>query len=139
MSQVPHTLQPFRGRFVDPQRPVRVYRNLHVQTWSLRQGSHVVAHTPSLALVGVTFPVLPAASEQVRLTGVRTVCAFAQGTLYDGPLPASVPLADSRPFTYVKGRCGFYCDGRRLVGAEYAIFGATGRASVVGPTFAEVG
>lgn len=65
---------------------VEVYFNLHRRLFSVRalSGPHkgrVVAHLPSLTMRDVQFVSQPAGRAKVRQTGVKTVHAFARGTL----------------------------------------------------------
>lgn len=58
---------------------VSVYWNLHKRTFSVEHGGRVVAHTPSIDLVGVRFTVAPKGNEKVRITGQKNVHARLRG------------------------------------------------------------
>lgn len=75
------TYTPFKGRTLDLDRRVHVYRNLHNGKWSLlyAPARHVVGHAETLLLERVTFRVDRVASARVASTGQRTVCAYAVG------------------------------------------------------------
>ena len=81
-------MTPYKGRTLDPTRPVRVYRNLHSRLgdgrrWSIRQGPHVVAHADNLHLVDVRFVVSKKGRQRVLEEGRKNVHAFAEGLLVE--------------------------------------------------------
>lgn len=88
-------MTPYKNRTIDPDRPVRVYRNLHSRLgdgrhWSIRQGQHVVAHADSLHLVDVRFVVSEKGRQRVLSERRKNVHAFAEGRFieYDDLLTA---------------------------------------------------
>jgi hypothetical protein len=90
-------MTPYKGRFLDPTRPVRVYRNLHSsygdgRRWSIRQGPHVVAHADNLHLVDVRFVVSEKGRQRVLAERRKNVHAFAEGRVidFDGLLTAII-------------------------------------------------
>lgn len=76
-------ITPFKGRPLDPEKPVKVYRNLHARTqgdrWSIVQGCHVVAHAAALMLRDARFTVSAAGLARSRRLGRKVVCAYAIG------------------------------------------------------------
>jgi hypothetical protein len=102
-------MTPYKGRSLDPTRPVRVYRNLHSsygdgRRWSIRQGPHVVAHADNLHLVDVRFVVSEKGRQRVLAEGRKNVHAFAEGYFieYDDL------LTEVRWHKYVIARVGYY-------------------------------
>lgn len=81
-------MTPYKGRSLDPTRPVRVYRNLHSRPgdgrrWSIRQGPHVIAHADNLHLVDVRFVVSEKGRQRVLAERRKNVHAFAEGKIVD--------------------------------------------------------
>ena len=74
-------LEPFRGRTVDPDRAVSVYRNLHNRCYSVTQRGRVVAHARTLRLKDVTFLVREAGRQRVLAEKKKNVHAFVKGHL----------------------------------------------------------
>lgn len=68
----------------DQDKPVRVYRNLHKQCYSVQQKGRVVAHTETLCLRDVQFIVQPAGRDRVRREGRKNVHAFSKGIIVPG-------------------------------------------------------
>lgn len=73
------------GRSIDPNKRVRVYRNLHKPgvVYSVLQDGLVVGYVDEITLHGVKFVVNPAGRDWVRRTGKKTVHAFVDGYLED--------------------------------------------------------
>lgn len=69
----------FKGRKIDPSKPVMVYKNLHNGKLSIRQGKHVVAHVDSILLTDVSFVVREAGRQRVISEGRKNVHAFVKG------------------------------------------------------------
>lgn len=85
--------QSFKGRSVDPTRPVRAYRNLNrngangAPVWSIRQGTEVVGHCSAVTLVRAKFTVSFAGVLRIRKQGAREVIAFADGFIGSADVP----------------------------------------------------
>lgn len=70
---------PFKERTINPNKPVKVYRNLNNSLLSVMQGSQVVGHAPEIDLDDVTFHVQKAGLERCRETHVKNVHAYVKG------------------------------------------------------------
>lgn len=79
----------FKDRSIDLSKKVEVYRNLNKKgTWySVKQNGLVVGRSRQLILRDVTFKVSEAICEKVKVTGERSVHAFAVGFYTDHMLP----------------------------------------------------
>lgn len=73
------TTQLFKGRTIDKTKKVTVYRNLHNNKFSIKQGGFVVAHTDKIALQGVTFHVSEKGREKVLQENKKNVHAYVKG------------------------------------------------------------
>jgi len=75
----------YKGRSIDYDKPVKVYRNLNDKTgnqmYSIQQGGLVVAHANSIELKQVEFKVNMGGYNRYIKTGVRNAHAFAIGYL----------------------------------------------------------
>lgn len=73
---------------------VRVFRNLHTETWSVESATtgRIIAHPDTVLLEDVRLVSRDAGREKVRRTGKKNVHAIATGTLVaiDGPAPADL-------------------------------------------------
>ncbi len=80
-------MEMFKGRTLDTEKPVQVYRNLNDRTgervWSIRQNGLVIAHTKKIYLGGVRFVVNKAGWRRMRREGRRNVHAYATGMVID--------------------------------------------------------
>jgi hypothetical protein len=78
---------PYKNRKVDPDRFVKVYRNLHKDgyTYSVKQNGLVVAHTQELWMRDVLFYVNPTMYEKFLNTWVRQIFAYVKGYICDPP------------------------------------------------------
>lgn len=65
-------------------KPVEVYRNLHKECWSVRQGGKVLFHTTYICLHDCQFVVRPAGHAKVIKEQKKNVHAFAKGYLISG-------------------------------------------------------
>ena len=78
-------LIPFKGRAVDFNRVVEVYRNLHAKSadekWSIRQHGIIVAHAGEFAMRGVVFKVSEAGRQRVLRDKARNVHALLVGKI----------------------------------------------------------
>ena len=76
-------ITPYKGREIDFSRPVRIYRNLNSLnlnfTWSIKQGSLVVAHAGSVAISRAVFIVSAKGNQRARRSGHRNVHAYCEG------------------------------------------------------------
>lgn len=69
----------YKGRSIDIEKPIKVYRNLHKDCYSIKQGSLVVAHAERLCLSNVTFKVNEKNRQKVIETKRKNVHAFIEG------------------------------------------------------------
>ena len=105
---------------LNPEKPIRVYRNLHTGLWSVKQGV-VRFHTQCIFLKDVTFPV----NERVRLRVIankrKEVHAFVMGFLTeagDAPL-FNAYCKDKQEVTYNPYKSGnFVCERGRVNSAK---------------------
>lgn len=68
------------AKYVDINKPIRCYRNLHRKCLSIKQGV-VRCHTDYVFLQNVTFPVNTKVRDKVRLTRRKEVHAYVMGYL----------------------------------------------------------
>ncbi len=93
----------FRGRKVNLNRKVRVYRNLHQRgvVWSIRQDGLVVGHARSLLISPAKFIVSEAVRQRAIREKKKRVHAFVEGMIVgisdEKPLPVKVTY---NPFKY---------------------------------------
>lgn len=64
---------------IDPSKPVRVYRNLHKQCLSVKQGNLVRCHVDNVVLKDCKFIVSKAGQRRVRNEKKKNVHAFVEG------------------------------------------------------------
>jgi hypothetical protein len=86
---------------LDPEKPCRVYRNLHTGLWSVKQGV-VRFHTQCIFLKNVTFPVNEKVRQRVIANKRKEVHAFVMGFLMeagDAPLFSDY-CKDNQEVTY---------------------------------------
>jgi hypothetical protein len=76
--------------YVDPLKPVQIYRNLHKDCMSVRQGGIVVCHADAVVLKNVTFVVGEAGRERVRRERKKNVHAYVKGFVVDAREMATV-------------------------------------------------
>lgn len=60
-----------------------VYRNLHTDTWSVREDGVVVDHPDAVAILNPRFVVQPAGNRKVRESRRKNVHAFVRGQRVD--------------------------------------------------------
>jgi len=74
-------MENFKGRELDPLKPVEVYRclNRKGQVFSVRQGGLVVGHTDNIVLKDCKFKVNKSGYKRYLKEGQRNVHAFIQG------------------------------------------------------------
>ena len=68
---------------IDPSKKVRVYRNLHKNCFSVRQGSIVKCHVDNVVLKDCKFIVSEAGQRRVREEGRKNVHAYIEGFVID--------------------------------------------------------
>jgi hypothetical protein len=73
---------PYKGRSINLEKTIKVYRNLHKDCYSIKQGSLVVAHAERLCLRDVIFKVNEKNRQKVLKTKQKNVHAFIEG-FYD--------------------------------------------------------
>lgn len=69
----------YKGRRLNKNKPVQVYRNLTKKCYSIRQFGQVVAHSNSLCLANAKFIVNEVGRDRVRKTGRKQVHAVVEG------------------------------------------------------------
>lgn len=69
----------YKGRSIDLEKPIRAYRNLHQDCYSIKQGTLVVAHAERLYLCSAYFLVNEKNRQKVLETKQKNVHAFIQG------------------------------------------------------------
>jgi hypothetical protein len=104
---------------LDPQKPCRVYRNLHTGLWSVKQGI-VRFHTNCIFLKDVTFPVNEKVRQRVIANKRKEVHAFVMGFITqngDAPL-FDAYYKDKQEVTYnpYKNET-FVCKDRKVISA----------------------
>tara|TARA_R110000782_G_scaffold91929_1_gene175255 strand:+ start:4398 stop:4850 length:453 start_codon:yes stop_codon:yes gene_type:complete len=75
-------VRPYKQRTINLEKPIKVYRNLHQNCYSIMQGSLVVAHAERLCVRDVTFKVNEKSRQKIISTKQKNVHAFIQG-FYD--------------------------------------------------------
>jgi len=68
---------------IDPTKKIRVYRNLHKDCFSVKQGGLVRCHADHVTLKDCKFIVSKAGQKRVRDEGRKNVHAFVEGMLAD--------------------------------------------------------
>ena len=76
---MPMNITPYKGRAIDPTRPVKVYKNLTNGKWSIKQGSRVVAHADEVYLSKPRFEVNENGRQRVIRERKKYVHAFVTG------------------------------------------------------------
>jgi hypothetical protein len=76
---------------------VTVYRNLHLDTFSVRLGTKVVLHSDYVKLRNAKFVVQAGGRDTVRRTGAKLVHAYIGGILEDFAEEGEAPAAPSLP------------------------------------------
>ena len=69
----------YKGRKIDFNKPVMIYKNLHNGLFSVKQGGLVVAHLESVLLADVTFKVNESGRNRVIREQKKNVHAFIVG------------------------------------------------------------
>ena len=76
----------FKGRWIDPSKKIKVYRNLHNGKMSVKQGSLVVGHCDEILINRAEFVVSEAGRQRVIKEKRKNVHAFVIGYLFGGSL-----------------------------------------------------
>jgi hypothetical protein len=77
-----NTVYSYKGRTINLEKPIKVYKNLHKDCYSIKQGILVVAHAERVCLKDVTFEVNEKNRQKVIKTKQKNVHAFIKG-FYD--------------------------------------------------------
>lgn len=74
-------MKAYKGRTLNPSKPVEVYRNLHKPgvVWSVRQDGLVIGHAKDIVVSKAQLKVSDAGRERVRREGKKNVHAFVKG------------------------------------------------------------
>jgi len=81
-ERIKRDITPFKGRELNPSKPVRVYRNLgrhSKQPWSIMQGKYVIGHATNLMLADCKPVIFEKRRQRILRTGLKTVHAFIEG------------------------------------------------------------
>lgn len=100
----------YKGRRLDKNLRVRVYRNLHKGGLSLVQKGLVVAHCDYICLENVKFIVSESGRKRVRLEARKNVHAFVEGIWSEEDPFESEHIARYNPYTDE----GFHINGQVL-------------------------
>lgn len=76
---------------IDPSKPVRVYRNLHKQCYSIQQGGIVKCHADKIELYKCTFKVFERGRQRVLREQRKNVHSFVVGTVCSAYSDKSYP------------------------------------------------
>lgn len=76
-------IKPYKNRSINPDKPVKVYWNLHLDCYSVQQSGKVVAHADTVELRDVTFHVNESGRQRVLKERRKNVHAFCTGYLDD--------------------------------------------------------
>ena len=74
-------IKPYKNRTINPNKPVKVYWNLHLDCYSMQQSGKVVAHADQVELRDVTFRVNESGRQRVLKERRKNVHAFIVGYL----------------------------------------------------------
>lgn len=119
---------PYKGRRIDKNKPVRLYRNLHNGKVSIKQGKHVVGHTEEIIVQCTRFIVSEKNRQRVLLTKRKNVHAFVEGYVCE-----SAPTGDGLSVWYnpYKTDCFLLVEsGLRCDSASYVKVSADGKIEV---------
>ena len=98
-----------QAKLIDPTKPVRVYRNLHRNCFSVKQGV-VRFHTDKIYLKDVSFVVSEKSRQRVIIEKRKNVHAFVVGTLTDMRtfLTAKMEFNEHGEIRYNPYKSGFF-------------------------------
>ena len=108
----------YKDRTIDPNKPVRVYRNLHKNSFSVVQGGLVVAHADQLCLRDAKPFVSEIGRERVINSKRKEVHAWIEGYLDNKQPPRNCLVVKYNPYKYSK-----FCVGPE--GQEQALVSAS--------------
>lgn len=103
----------FKNRVIDKNKPVKVYKNLTLNCYSILQDGLVVAHANKLMLANVIFTVRKFGRSKVLKTKTKNVHAYASGLLVESAMGISADDYNILPakISYNPFKYGcFYCD-----------------------------
>lgn len=69
----------FKGRTLNENQRVRIYRNLHGKNYSIKQNNVVVAHCDKVMVYDCRFVISNSGQQRVRITNQKNVHAFIEG------------------------------------------------------------
>lgn len=127
-------IKPFKGRTIDTEKPIDVYRNLNRKgkVYSIRQNGKVVAHTTAICLRDCVFIVNKSGKTRAIKSMQRNVHAFIRGLYATSGMGADASIT-SKPFglsvTYSPfEKKGFYTriSGNELKGARFVVVNEQG-------------
>jgi hypothetical protein len=84
----------YKGRNIDLEKPIKVYKNLHKDCYSIKQGTLVVAHAERLCLSNVEFLVNEKNRQKVIKTKQKNVHAFIKGYYETSGMGTTAEKAD---------------------------------------------
>ena len=122
-------------QYIDPSKPVQVYRNLHKNLMSIRQNGIVKCHAENVVLQNADFIVGQKGRERVLREKKKNVHAFVKGTVIEAKktynlLPYQWSAAYYNPYTCQNWVC--LDDGsREISAAEFVDIYAEGEQSMV--------
>ena len=108
--------QAYKGRVLESNVLVEVYRNLHNGMLSVRQRGLVVAHVHTIDLIDVTFKVNESGRQRVIRDKKKNVHAFVVGT----PLAVNAPSGLNVQRYWRRVKYNPYKAGAFMVGSEAA-------------------
>jgi hypothetical protein len=97
---------------LNPEKPCRIYRNLHTGLWSVKQGV-VRFHTDCIFLKDATFLVNEKVRQRVIANKRKEVHAYVQGFICDRPDYFTVGV-DCYEVTYNPYKCRHFVTGDRF-------------------------
>jgi hypothetical protein len=117
---------------LDPEKPCRVYRNLHTGLWSVKQGV-IRFHTSEIVLTNAKFVVSEAGRQRVLREQRKNVHAYVVGYIYPpvsfiaeevyyNPYTCSSFMVGERPILKASmARLAKYADNKMRVFAKYPL------------------
>ncbi len=88
----------YKGRTIDPDKPVRVHRNLHKKTFSVDQDGLVVAHMDQVCLADAKPHVNEAGRQRVIANKRKEVHAWIEGYIDNKPRPSNLLTVNYNPY-----------------------------------------
>lgn len=93
-------ITPFKGRTINKNEPVKIYRNLNDKSLSIVQDRLVVGHTQNICLVNCKYKV-GSGRERVLIENRKNVHAYVIGLIYDKPLTTKLDISVAyNPYLY---------------------------------------